>query len=394
MPCSKYKGKQRKACYASEEWTKPLDKKKTDMGQHNIEMIIIYIETQLDRDLTLEESSKIENDLLHNFDEFEYPTEEIANLMIEKHILDNRVDGFFYGDIEEAWVKDKEAEGIPFEEALDLVEKKQAEGYESDLYDDGFFDAIAHIVNIAEELKNYPGTIDDYLSFIQYLENNFEIKEEEIEARPDLYQQGFYDVRGIMKSLMEYFDMETVGAFIDFSNEVKQNNITRLLKIRQKNSTGGAPNRIIEREKIKSDSRDILANAFKKLCDGVMSTAEVETFFGRSPHGFSSIYEVEAFFNDLIEKDGRVPTDHQYWRLMNLAKVMTGIPEATLIRHYEAIMEDKPIADKKKSNSPYPDVKLGEEEEYEYEPDKGPDKPVQNSQDSSFEEEEELRQNR
>ena len=78
---------------------------------------------------------------------------------------------------------------------------------------------------------------------------------------------------------------------------------------------------------------------------------------------------MEAFFNDLIEKDARVPTDHQYWRLMNLAKVLTGIPEATLIRHYESIMEDEPIQDDKKS-APYPDVKLGEEE-YEYEPDKG-----------------------
>ena len=28
MPCSKYKGKQRKACYATNEWSKPTRKKK------------------------------------------------------------------------------------------------------------------------------------------------------------------------------------------------------------------------------------------------------------------------------------------------------------------------------------------------------------------------------
>ena len=281
MPCSKYKGKQRKACYASEEWTKPLDKTKTDMGQYNIEMIMIYIETQLDRDLTFEESSKIEDDLLHNFDEFEEPTKDIAHLMIEKHHLDKRGDGFPFGEKEERFVEEKEDEGMAFEEALALVEEKEAEGYESDLYDDGFFDAIAHIQEVVEELKNYPGTKEDYRTFIQYLKDNFEVKEEEVGAKPDLYQQGFYDVKGIMKTLIEYFDMETVGAFIDFSNEIKQNNITRLLKIRQKNRTGNAPNRIIEPEQIKADARDILANAFKKLCDGVMSAAEAETFFGR-----------------------------------------------------------------------------------------------------------------
>ena len=28
MPCSKYKGKQRKACYATNEWKKPVRKKR------------------------------------------------------------------------------------------------------------------------------------------------------------------------------------------------------------------------------------------------------------------------------------------------------------------------------------------------------------------------------
>ena len=29
MPCSKYKGKQRKACYATNEWSSPVKKRKT-----------------------------------------------------------------------------------------------------------------------------------------------------------------------------------------------------------------------------------------------------------------------------------------------------------------------------------------------------------------------------
>ena len=28
MPCSKYKGKQRRACYATDEWKRPVRKKK------------------------------------------------------------------------------------------------------------------------------------------------------------------------------------------------------------------------------------------------------------------------------------------------------------------------------------------------------------------------------
>ena len=33
MPCSKYKGKQRKACYASKEWTKKSSKKSKGKGK-------------------------------------------------------------------------------------------------------------------------------------------------------------------------------------------------------------------------------------------------------------------------------------------------------------------------------------------------------------------------
>ena len=49
---------------------------------------------------------------------------------------------------------------------------------------------------------------------------------------------------------------------------------------------------------------------------------------------------------DLIQKDARVPTDHQFDRLTNLAKVLVDIPKDVLIRHYESIMEDEPLKDR------------------------------------------------
>lgn len=372
MPCSTYEGKQRKACYASEGWTKPLDKEKSDstselewpdanmslsdykesvidkiwalssegfsddlqykiereleeeyyfykqndaplpdvekvakatirihniktdskktkgdMAQPNIDMMITYLEVKLNRDLNLREAMQVENDLLHNYDEFEEPSDDIAKILIDKYNL-----------------KSAKGDGFTKEEAIALVKEKEAEGYESNLYDDGHFDGFADAVNVLRDLLKYlDGTnVNKYIRFIEDLKDDKQVE---------------YNLNAVIRRLELHAGIKWYE--------------TKPLTESEYKADGTDSN----------DSKDILTERIRRLFSAIGEQLRLNSL-----DSFDYILDVQQFFMDLISKDARIPTKHQEWRLMNLAKVLTDIPEEVLIRHYESIMEDQPLKDR------------------------------------------------
>ena len=130
--------------------------KRKDMSPSNIHMITTYLESKINRTLTPEEEAMIEEDLLNNYEVYEYPEAEIAELMEAKYNLNPRGDEM----------------DMAKEEAIEFVQEKEEEGYETDLYDDGNFDGFLDAIEIVKDLLHCltPSNVPVYKNFISSME--------------------------------------------------------------------------------------------------------------------------------------------------------------------------------------------------------------------------------
>ena len=331
--------------------------KRKDMSPSNIHMITTYLESKINRKLTPEEEAMIEKDLVNNYEIYEYPEAEIAELMEAKYNLSPRGD-----DI-----------GMTQEEAIDFVKRKEEEGYEANLYDDGHFDGFLDAVKVIKDLlKHLDRTnLPVYMNFISSMEEidkiynnlhrsinrkesidriekalNRKLTEDEFwTIRKDpLVEKGLYYGPDVLKVIHKYklgYPADWYPDFIDDPGMDVDGMLKELKELSEKK---------IETSELREGTATPVLN--QKINDDVtklvVKTESLIYKIGQElrKDNFETVPEVEKFFMGLIEKDARIPTDHQLDRLMNLAKVLVDIPQDVLIRHYESIMEDKPLKDR------------------------------------------------
>ena len=293
-----------------------------NMSPTNIYMIVTYLETKYNRDLTDEEHWLIEDFLSENYELYEYPTAEIASLVESKFLR---------------------KDGLGFEEALATVKEKEEEGYVSNLYDDGHFDGFLDAVKVIKDLMQYLDrtNLPVYQNFINSMQ--------EINGVYKNLHWGIRKREGIdrveqalnRKLTQEEHHLLWSDEYIGEEGLYYQPDVYKIIaKYNLEPRADGKSGK--DFKNFMTNRINFLNLKLKTMADSLLYDLSRAIKIDK----FEYVKDVENFFMSLIEKDARVPTDHQYDRLMNLAKVLIDIPVDVLIRHYESIMEDEPLKDR------------------------------------------------